>query len=198
MSDALQRPRSNWAAAAVILIAVSSIFAAPTLLNALVPEPSVQPVGFYERIIFRGDGGEAGATAGLIAPVGWARLDEASPGTLVVSNAAASFTVSMHERSENAEALLRSSLPVGAAFLPTTSLAIDSSFDAKAIEFDLAAGDAPVLNVAICLIDSANDETPCLLIEAVYGTNPSGTADAQRESARMALSRMLASIEINT
>lgn len=192
------RSRRGWGPAAAILAIVAAVISAPAALDALIPEPSVERVGFYERVTFQGSGEQTGTQASLILPAGWERLSTPDPGILTVSNGAAHLTLTFHGGVRDPGTLLRASLPAGAALLPHADLIIDSPLDVQAVEYDLAAGDAPALDIALCPAPQPADrERSCLLVEATF--IPASGADADdpgREDARRALSRMLTSLEI--
>ena len=186
--------------AATVVAIVAAVAVAPTMLDALIPVPRAERIGFYERVTFQGSGEQADTVASLIVPAGWERLSTPNPGILTVSNGAAHLRLTLHGGVTDPDELLRASLPVGAALLPHADLVIDSPLDIRAAEYDLAAGDAPALDIALCPASrSGTRERACLLIEAAFvPARGEDASDLGRDEARRALSQMLASLEVVT
>lgn len=117
----LRRSGRGVGSAAAVVAIVAAVTVAPTVLDALIPVPHAERIGFYERVTFQGSGEQADTVASLIVPAGWERLSTPDPGMLTVSNGAAHLRLTLHGGVADPDELLRASLPVGAALLPRST-----------------------------------------------------------------------------
>ncbi len=172
----------------------AAIIAAPLALDLIIPEAPRGRIGVYERVTLH----DGGATAGIIAPRGWLWLSSRDSGDYLAADRTASISIELHGEVPDPDHLLRTGLPVGALTepshsLPATSLPAHQKQPGLAIttlEYDLAAGDSPVLRATVCTTDARPD---CLL---ATGSFSGFVGDPAQDRARTDFLTALAGAEI--
>ncbi len=197
-----RRPaRPRWAAAGAMLGLLAAATLAPVALRAAVPPRPADRIGVFERVVLPATADHGQVLGAVIAPAGWSRTGDRRTEIFTAPGGAAGIVVSLRVDVADPEALIRETLPLGAQALPVEALGTGSRLSVHAVEYDLAAGDAPQLSIALCTRTVPAD---CLRVLASFGASdagaagPGGAAGAAeaQDRARTELLRMLDSAEV--
>ena len=187
MDQAKLTRRPSWGTGLLILGIIGGILGAPFLAARLLPTPEASRIGVFERVVQTAPG--SSLRGSHFAPAGWLWADQPGGGTYLSVDHASTAHITMHTDIDDPDALLRKGLPPGAALSPSAALPVRTGLTGAAVEYDLAAGDNPALSATICTTIAP---TVCLLVRANFS---SGT-EAQRDSARQDIMRLIEGIEV--
>lgn len=174
--------RPGWLPFSIVVATLCAIAAVPVALGVLAPERAEGTVGVYERVSFDADAAGSIGIGGFIAPEGWSRQANGEPtdGTATPSSTHAAFVsaardvrleASLHLGEDDADALLRSGSPAGAAILPTLPVPHGEGREIRMIEYDLGVGGGFTQSFAMC-----TDRAPfvCLRFDVEMLTDADG------------------------